>query len=517
VKKCTPESGMVTAMANEERAGFVLVDYGATGQWELRVGDTMIGVRLADRLESSVEVAVERPFGNRSYRSAITMTFDQWRALCALPVLPAPAIADGTSQPWTPPAAAVPADDELGHCRVYGCERPTRTHLCDECLRDYGLAPVAESKSSGELANAHAERLRLTQRQCDAADRLIAGLGRRVGLGLELLAKGDRGGLEATLREALSMAGAGLADPQTGEPGAVSEGAEVERLTRERDEARRVGAEALTRATELEAKLATAYANVDEARDARRGSDRDRLRHELVAAAVRSGRYGVAAVRDADEAMAEMDKAAKAAAGLFDGKLAATKVRAVADTLRAFRANPHGNDGALLVSVERLDALASRLEDNSSSRAALVPPSKGPSAKAVAHALGRFWWVREYLGMAEAELTQAGGPGLGEANHALDCADIDLQSARAALRAVSTPGAAVEGTPDARQAADEDAERARYYRLDYDAAVARGEPVEVAHRDGLRRVWALSRQAALVIATQLAERAVAEVRGRLVP
>jgi hypothetical protein len=379
-------------------------------------------------------------------------------------VLPAPAIADGTSQPWTPPAAAVPADDELGHCRVYGCERPTRMHLCDECLRDYGLAPVAESKSSGELANAHAERLRLTQRQCDAADRLIAGLGRRVGLGLELLAKGDRGGLEATLREALSMAGAGLADPQTGEPGAAGEGAEVERLTRERDEARRVGAEALTRAAELEAdvarltrerdqcleSVASYTARLSELRmrlDARAGGasplpDREARRFELVKAAMRSGRDAYTAVRDADEALAKMSEVARA----DDAKDLETVRLALLDAQAELALGIHGSCDKALSAVRRglgrCDrALARRRNSDESASVAFVPPSKGPSAKAVAVALQAIAWTPPYLDMAVKELTHVTAPDWDEAAHALECAALCVGEALRATGPFVTPSA----------------------------------------------------------------------------
>jgi hypothetical protein len=200
--------------------------------------------------------------------TSVCLSQGQWRAMCALPMLPAPAIADGTSQPWTPP---------------------------------------------------------------------------------------------------------------------VDRGAEVERLTRERDEAQ-------TRAAEIEAELSTAYAAVDEARDARRGSDRDRLRHKLITAAVRSGRHGVAAVRDADEALAEIDRTAKA-------------------------------KGAKLT------------------RAAFVPPGKGPSAKAVAVALQAIGWTPPYLDMAVEELTHVTAPDWDEAAHALACAALCVGEALRATQPFVTPSA----------------------------------------------------------------------------
>lgn len=128
-------------------------------------------------------------------------------------------------------------------------------------------------------------------------------------------------------------------------------------------------------------------------------------------------------------------------AGAAEVAAVARKALAARDPDRPGRIKTANQAGELALDPEAPRVLAAKAAtahagavDRPHGGPGVLPPTKADVPAAVAHALGRMWWVREYLGMAESELTQRGGPSVGEGLHALDCADVDLASARAALR-----------------------------------------------------------------------------------
>lgn len=323
----------------DERAGWKRNDEGA---WALDVLNPPF--ELIPATDGGVRLRANYSFGGY-------LTAAEWRAMCVLPLVPeeaTPAIADGTSRPWTPPADI---SREAYDALVY----EVSSAFCEPGPHREALL---QTRFPGPLANKRGVLVRCLDDAAVAAARFVL-YGSRLRYELP------------TARDVLVL------PRQAALPDATlprSFGAMVVEMDRLREEVTAI-AGLRARLAELEAELSTAYARADEARadearDARRGSDRDRLRQKLIAAAVRSGKDGFTAVRDADEAMAAMGeredpaKVARGQAsflGLFDGNLVASKMRDVAPALRAFRANQHGNDGALLRSIETLDAVASWL------------------------------------------------------------------------------------------------------------------------------------------------------------
>jgi hypothetical protein len=221
-----------------------------------------------------------------------------------------PAIADGTSQPWTPPAKTQGASP---------------LYVDGENLPPINARPL--------IARLEAQVWQLTEERDAAIARAVqtdaAPPSPTFGA---MVVEADQ------LREKVAHLEADVAT-QTNE---------VNRLSRELHEERQ-------RLSTVYAMLGRARAQVTDAKENDR-IDRERMaasgglpgvadrRFELVKAAMISGRDGHTSVRDADEALAAMGereaptKVARGQAsflGLFDGNLTADKVRAVAGLLRA--------------------------------------------------------------------------------------------------------------------------------------------------------------------------------------